>query len=378
MSKSSSHFLKNPAAGGGVRSSSSPHQPAVGTPPNQDSPFVQAIFKKIKSEAEKDGIKLDLYEVRKFAREYAEANPPINPPKGKIFGQDHVDAAFERFKEQYVPPQPVPQPIYRLSQRDLLIRSICERGIAALPLPLQEQFKKFKIIHELCCLAPSDLTDDQLKQMQRDLCTPSTGILLGVLSIERDPSSETGLRINLYRQSRIPRRCNPSAITIVCVSCYGKEKSYLHVGNLLDEYSTEDRIQDSGVNVMGQMSLAQRELDRSAARSKFVPSDESCFAQVSSSCCPEFSSFCQDGFLKFGFAFLPPFSAPSATEVHAPSVKVAGEASCDSDFILCHHLKTVRNGETFTPCNLCLEGPPGSGRIFDRWGQTVIGYKCKE
>lgn len=372
MSKSSSHFF----AGGG--SSSSPHQPAVSTSPNHDSPFVKAIFTKIKSEAEKDRIKLDFDEVRNFARKYAEANPPRNPPKGKIFGQDHVDAAFKRFKEQYVPPQPVPQPTHHLSQRDLLIGSIFKIGIAALPLPLQEQFKRFKIMHDLCWLVPSDLTDDQLKQMQRDLCTPSTGILLGVLSIERDPSSETGLRINLYRQSRIPRRCNPSAITIVCVSCYGEEKSSLHVGNFFDEYSTEDRVQDSGVNVMGQMKLAQMELDRSAARSKFVPSDESKFAQVSSSSCPEFSSFCQAIFLKYGFAFLPPFSAPSATEVPAPSVDVAGEAPCDSDFILCYHLKTVRNGETFTPCNLCLEGPPGSGRILDMWGRTVIGYKYKE
>ena len=145
------------------------------------------------------------------------------------------------------------------------------------------------------------------------------------------------------------------------------------IWNFFDEFSTEDRIQDSGVNVNGQMGLAQMELDRSAAKSKFVPSDESCFAQVSSSCCPEFSRFCQATFLKFGFAFLPPFSAPSATEVHAPSVKVAGEASCDSAIIRCYHGIMVKSFDKYTPCEHCLK-TKGKDPITNGW-DDVVGYR---
>ena len=109
-----SDLSKNPAAGGRVRSSSSPHSPVVGT---KYLHFTQAIFSKIKKEAEKDGIELNLHEVQEFARAYPDANPPINPPRGMIFGPDHVAAAFERFKEQYQPPQPAPQPAPQSAQQ---------------------------------------------------------------------------------------------------------------------------------------------------------------------------------------------------------------------------------------------------------------------
>jgi len=104
----SSHFSR-PAAGGGGRSFSSQHQPAAGTR-QEDPPFVRAIFKRINLEAQNDSIDLNLVEVRDFATKYAEANPPRNPPKGMIFGQDHVEAALEQFKKLYEPPQPSPQP----------------------------------------------------------------------------------------------------------------------------------------------------------------------------------------------------------------------------------------------------------------------------
>ena len=99
--------LKNPAAGGGVRSSSSPHSPAVGT---QDSAFVRAIISNILTHAKKKKVPVTHDEARFFAIAYAEANPPINLPRGRQFEQEHVDAAFEQFKKQYQPPQPAPQP----------------------------------------------------------------------------------------------------------------------------------------------------------------------------------------------------------------------------------------------------------------------------
>lgn len=99
--------LKNPAAGGGVRSSSSPHSPAVGT---QDSAFVRAIISNILTQAKKAKVPVTHDESRFFAIAYAEANPPINLPRGRQFEQEHVDAAFEQFKAQYQPPQPAPQP----------------------------------------------------------------------------------------------------------------------------------------------------------------------------------------------------------------------------------------------------------------------------
>ena len=98
---------KNPATGGGVRSSSSPHSPAVGT---QDSAFVRAIISNILTQAKKAKVPVTHDEARFFAIAYAEANPPINLPRGRQFEQEHVDAAFEQFKEQYQPPQPAPQP----------------------------------------------------------------------------------------------------------------------------------------------------------------------------------------------------------------------------------------------------------------------------
>ena len=99
---------KNPAAGCGVRSSSSPHSPAVGT---QDPAFVRAIISNILVQAKKAKVPVTNDEARFFAIAYAKSNPPINLPRGRQFEQEHVDAAFEQFKEQYQPPQTAPEPL---------------------------------------------------------------------------------------------------------------------------------------------------------------------------------------------------------------------------------------------------------------------------
>jgi len=405
--QSSSHILKNPAAGGGVRSSSSPHQPAVGTPPNQDSPFVRAIFTRIKNEAEDQKFALDasfLCQVRQFARKYAEANPPRNPPKGKIFGQHHVDAAFERFKEQYEPPQPAPQQTHRPSQRDLLMSQIGKEGIGALPRDLQERYDAVVKMSEAgCFLFGQQLPDTQL--LQKQLCeSTGAGVLLVLFDIHKGTDGTLNLRSFVQKRDfqRRPMQFCPmtqGSIVLVCVRCIGDPRPQQELQLSLNDIEVEARsgggevaYNHAGQQVNRQFILSKAQHDmkadlRHSKRSDFVPYCEEDFLPSSKSyhCSKEFKSICNQVMTKAGAIPLPSSSssaataATAATEMPAPSVDVAGEAPCGSDFILCYHHKTVRNGDKYFPCDLCLAPDfSGRGRIMDMWGRTVIAYKHRE
>jgi len=91
---------------------------------------------------------------------------------------------------------------------------------------------------------------------------------------------------------------------------------------------------------------------------------------------PMYIQLVNEAMVRIGGTLLPSSlssAATAATEVLAPSAPIA-----EHDTIFCQHLKVVRrsSGEC-TPCATCLAGPPGRGKIFDDWGQTVIGYKYK-
>ena len=82
--------------------------------------------------------------------------------------QDDIDSAIEAFNRQQAP-QPAPQPVHRLSERDRLIRNLIENGIGALPLHLQEQLQTFKMMPN-CLFFVEDLDDQNLKLLQKSLC----------------------------------------------------------------------------------------------------------------------------------------------------------------------------------------------------------------
>ena len=89
---------------------------------------------------------------------------------------------------------------------------------------------------------------------------------------------------------------------------------------------------------------------------------------------PMYIQLVNEAMVRIGGTLLPSSSssaATAATEVLAPSAPNA-----EDDIIFCQHLNVVKrkSGEC-TPCATCLAGPPGRGKIFDDWGQTVIGYK---
>jgi hypothetical protein len=99
----SSNFLKNPAAGGQVRSSSSPDSPAVGktaSPNLRVPPFQHAIF--LACFAWRAIIHLFVRDdiLHTFAREYAEKNPAKG--NGKLqFLPSEVEAALAAFQREF-------------------------------------------------------------------------------------------------------------------------------------------------------------------------------------------------------------------------------------------------------------------------------------
>jgi hypothetical protein len=110
----------------------------------------------------------------------------------------------------------------------------------------------------------------------------------------------------------------------------------------------------------------------------FVPKGETDFRGNSGICACDQDSLdiINQVMIKAGGILLP-FSSSSAataaTEVLAPSAPIA-----EDDIILCQHVNVVKNSSgEYTPCTTCLAGPPGRGKIFDKWGLNVIAYKYK-
>ena len=377
---------KNPAAGGGVRSSSSQHQPAAGTP---NSPFRMAIFTLIMKKAEQFNVVVNFTEVQNFARDYADENPPINPPKGKIFRQEDVEAAFERFASQHPQPapQPAPQPLHRLTGRDKLIRTLTANGLAALPLHLQEKLKTFRMMSK-CLFYVEGLDDQKLKHLQKSLCNIARGVLLGVIAISRDhtPEKSEGLKLSLFKQSSKNggRYTNHdvNSITIVCVICHGTRKFVMTEG---DEFKVEKGDEFGSSALYGsraseyiQMSCALsshiQALQERIPNQPFVPMSEDCLADKSSASDPSFEAFCRDIMTSQGCVVVPPFSAPTVTKMHASSAEVAGEAPVESLMISCYHGYRVKNFDgKYQPCQDCLRHP-GTKPILDGWNEAV-GYQ---
>jgi hypothetical protein len=96
---------KNPAAGGGVRSASSLHSPAVGNvaeggqAPQEEPPckFAQAIVSCIMTSAKKHGAKVNFKDVTQYANTHASGMPE----KMRKFVQGDVDQALLVFREQW-------------------------------------------------------------------------------------------------------------------------------------------------------------------------------------------------------------------------------------------------------------------------------------
>jgi hypothetical protein len=306
-----------------------------------------------------------------FTKDYVQKNQIVSPHT-----QDDIDRAIEAFNRQQAP-QPSPQPFHRLSERDRLIRNLIENGIGALPPHLQEQLKSFRMIPN-CLFFVEDLDDQKLKHLQRLLCDNSRGVLLGVIAISRDKTD--GLRLSLFKQS-LMNGCtyinrDVNGITIVCVTCYGTRKPVKAVG---DGFKVE-KGQEYGTNHvygnrMNEYSNVHALVPHSSTKpGVFVPMSEDCFAVKSSEPKPEFEAFCRDVMISQGCVVVPPFSAPTATKMHASTAEVASEAPVESLTISCHHGNRVKNFDgKYQPCQDCLRYP-GTKPIVDGWGD-VVGYQ---
>jgi hypothetical protein len=390
----SSHFSKRPAAAGGGRSFSSRHQSAAGTPP-EDSSFVKAIFSKITFEAHSQRIPVDPANVRDFARRHAVENPPKNPPRGMQFGQEHVDAAFEQFKDQYEPPQPSPQrppqpspqPAQRLSARDQLISDLTKHGIEALPPHLQEKFRKVRKVEGLCFF----IQHLDVEALQRSVCESSgLGVLLGFFDIFM---SQEGLMLSFFAQKRFNGRpvqfrpASANSILLVCVRCFGSPRPVETQQLFLSDLDVVVRDSTSGYNKAGQVvSLVQQvssanqdmhDDQRDSSQCLFVPQDEEDFlrSSISHDCDESSRQICKEVMKRAGAIPIPFSSSSSATAATAATEVLAPSApNAEDDIIFCQHNNTIKNGEIYTPCTLCLEGPPRRGKICDGWGKTV-GYR---
>ena len=107
----------------------------------------------------------------------------------------------------------------------------------------------------------------------------------------------------------------------------------------------------------------------------FVPMSDDCFAVKSSEQNPEFEDFCIKVMKSQGCVVVPPFSALTATKIHASTAEVASEAPVESLTISCHHGNRVKNFDgKYQSCQDCLRHP-GKGTILDGWGD-VVGYKA--
>jgi len=103
---------KNPAAGGQVRSVSSPHSPAVGNfakggqAPQEASALAKAIFCRITESAKEHRVRVFKTDVETFANHYASSMPG----KMRKFEQSDVEQALEVFQASFQPPAPAPAP----------------------------------------------------------------------------------------------------------------------------------------------------------------------------------------------------------------------------------------------------------------------------
>ena len=399
----SSHFSKRPAAAGGGGSFSSQHQQAPGT--SHQNPFGRAIFSKITFEASSQGIPVDPSNVQEFAIKYAKENPPRNPPKGKIFGQEHVDAAFEQFKDQYEPPQPSPQPppqpARRITARDQLILSLVNKGIQALPKHLQQHYDMVGKMTGAGCFVFDQTPDPSL--LQSCLCKETgAGVLLVFFDIHKGHDGMLNLSSFIQKRDfkkRPSQFClmTQGSITLACVRCIGSPRPQLELPTFIDDLKVEVRGGggDSAYNHYGQLvsrrmilgAADQENEDRlrhSTEKSDFVPNCEDDFlpSSMSRESSDGFNQICFKVMSEAGGKLLP-FSSSSAataataatvaTEVLAPSDHCGAAASCESDFIFCYHGNYVKKFGEYIPCKDCLSAP-GTDTVRDGWGK-VVGHR---
>jgi len=233
-----------------------------------------------------------------------------------------------------------------------LYTSIREHGICSRTvLKSTIDYIKFqKLLYDVIYLAPPNIDDARIKMLQRSLCSPDRGVLLGILELKTDGS------VTIWKQKRDKtfEQLHPLSILFICIVGYGGPKVFDNC------YSHRERliVNDHRSNAL------------------FVPKDERCFKQKPESgyAGEEFKTLCDK--IMIGAGATPvSFDTSSVTEVFASSSDVAA-AEEEPEILMCHHLQTVKKCNEYTECKRCTSEKPGRNPIKNLWGK-VIGYQSR-
>ena len=244
-------------------------------------------------------------------------------------------------------------------------------------------FKSCNIVKNLTYLASPNITNKDVKRIQKALCLADPdeiGYLLGVWELTSDG------RLTLWKQGRDPRanqkefhQVDPMSIKLVSVTCFGPQEggspvfsnSSIISDNIGGQYydQSNNPISWSSANASAMMNAAAVHI-----KSPFFPSDQSNIKSsrgtytVSSSKKAEFF----DPIMAAQGLWVIPVSISTNTEVLAQSVE--DDVREDGPTIIrCHHGETVKDREQYKECKKCTSGKPGKNPIKDGWANT-IGY----
>ena len=233
-----------------------------------------------------------------------------------------------------------------------LYTSIREHGICSRTVLKStiDYIKLQTLLYDVIYLAPPNIDDARIKMLQRSLCSPDRGVLLGILELKTDGS------VTIWKQKRDKtfEQLHPLSILFICIVGYGGPKVFDNC------YSHRERfiVNDHRSNAL------------------FVPKDERCFNQKPESgyAGEEFKTLCDK--IMIGAGATPvSFDTSSVTEVFASSSDVAA-AEEEPEILMCHHLETVKKCNEYTECKRCTSEKPGRNPIKNLWGK-VIGYQSR-
>jgi hypothetical protein len=233
-----------------------------------------------------------------------------------------------------------------------LYTSIREHGICSRTVleSTIDYIKRQTLLYNAIYLAPPKIDDSKIKMLQRSLCSPNRGVLLGILELKTDGS------VTIWKQKRDKtfEQLHPLSILFICIVGYGGPKVFDNC------YSHRERfiVNDPRSNAL------------------FVPKDERCFNQKPESgySGEEFKTFCDK--IMIGVGATPvSFDTSSVTKVFASSSDVAA-AEEEPEILMCHHLQTVKKCNEYTECKRCTSEKPGRNPIKNLWGK-VIGYQSR-
>jgi hypothetical protein len=248
-------------------------------------------------------------------------------------------------------------------------------------------FNSCHIIKNLTYLAPPDITNEDVKRIQKALCLADPdeiGYLLGVWELTPDG------RFTLWKQGCDLRgkqkefhQVDPMSIKLISVTCFGPQdegspvfsNSAIISDNLGSQNYDQFHNPISRSSACGAQAMAEMNATAAHIKRPFFPSDQSNIRSsrgpytVSSSTKAEFF----DPIMVEQGLWVIPVSTSTNTEVLAPSVEVDVRED-GPKIIRCHHGETVKDREEYKECKKCTSGKPGKNPIKDGWAKT-IGYQ---